>query len=220
MKIIAVCDYIRPEDGDNRTLAVVRALRENTGDDLCFELSAGEWHFYADEAFTETCFESNNDGGEKQVLFPLYNRKNITIDGKGGNWTLHGRLSPFVIDGCENVTVQGITVDVQRPFYTQGKIVRSTPNEMELAIDREAFPYTVEGVNWYPYGDCWKQDLRDRVSLIHVFGAKTQAPIPASPTAFIWVGDGNPYVENLPADLWRANAFETAEGHLDRKSVV
>ncbi|MBE6791893.1 MAG: hypothetical protein E7534_00130 [Ruminococcaceae bacterium] len=214
MKTVSILDYIRPEDGDNRTLAVVRALRENAGDDLRFELGAGEWHFYAADAFTEECFESNNDGGEKQVLFSLHNRKNITVDGKGAVWTLHGRLSPFVIDGCENVTVEGITSDVRRPFYTQGKIVRSAPNEAELAIDTAEYPYTVEGTNWYPYGDCWKQDLRDEVSLIHVFGADTHAPIAGSPTAFIWVGDGNPRVENLPADLWRADASQTPEGNL------
>lgn len=67
MTVISVADYIRPGDGDNRTPAVVRALTENPGDDLCFRLSPGRWDFYAAGAFSEECWECNNDGGQKGV---------------------------------------------------------------------------------------------------------------------------------------------------------
>lgn len=214
MKTIFIREYIRPEDGENRSPAVGRALADNPGDDLVFSFDPGVHHFYEEGTSLTECWESNNDGGYKHVLFPLYRRRHIRLDGGGSEWILHGRISPVVIDECENVTVSRLTGDCPRPFYTQGTILRATREEVELEIDRAAFPYAVRGENLVLYGDGWENDLSDLTVLCQEFSPQTGGPAPGGHTALAKIGEGNPCLENLPAMLWRLRASETPEGHL------
>lgn len=214
MLTVSIADYIRPEDGCNRTPAVVRALQAHPGDDLCFRLTPEQWDFYEDGAFEEVCYESNNDGGLKKVLFSLHGRCRVTVDGAGSRFMIHGRLSAFVVDGCEQITLCNLSSDCQRPFYTQGRVCRSTDSEVELEIDRAEFPFRVCDTNFVPYGDCWENALKDMTPLCQEFDGGMESPAPGSPTAMAWIGEGNPNVENLPAQLWRLFASETPEGHL------
>lgn len=214
MRRIQVEDYIRPEDGENRSPAVARALEENPGDDIAFVFSEGVHHFYEQGASLEECWESNNDGGRKRVIFSLHGRKNIRIEGGGSEWMLHGRLSPVVIDGCENITVSRLAGDCVRPFYTEGRILRASRQAVELEIDRAAFPYTVRGGNFVPLGDVWEDDLSDLTVLCQEFSPVTGGPVPGGHTALAKIGEGEQNLENLPAMLWELRASITPQENL------
>ena len=214
MRLVHVEDYIRPEDGENRSPAAARALAENPGDDISFVFGKGVWHFYEEGASLEECWESNNDGGRKRVICALRGRRNIRLDGGGGEWVLHGRVSPVVIAECGDVTVCRLTGDCVRPFYTQGTILRATQEEVELAIDREGFPFTVRGGNFVPYADAWENDLSGLTVLCQEFSPETGGPVPGGHTALAKIGQGHQNLENLPAMLWVLRASLTPEGHL------
>ena len=76
-------------------LARITALPPEGGT-LRFE--KGEYHFYEADAQTMWLDPSNNQSGEKRVVFPLVGRKNVTIDGWAGvpvrGHELHGAGVP------------------------------------------------------------------------------------------------------------------------------
>ena len=69
-------------------LARIAALPPEGGT-LRFE--KGEYHFYEADAQAMWLDPSNNQSGEKRVVFPLVGRKNVTIDGCGSTFVFHGR---------------------------------------------------------------------------------------------------------------------------------
>ena len=57
------------------------------------------------DIFKKHYFISNNDSGEKPIVFPIISKKNITIDGEGADLIFHGEILPFVIDNSENICI-------------------------------------------------------------------------------------------------------------------
>ena len=45
----------------------------------------------------------NPDGMRKTAIY-LKNKKNIVIDGNGAKVIVHGKMTPMLFDGCENIT--------------------------------------------------------------------------------------------------------------------
>ena len=78
-------------NGKNRTKEVVDALLHTTdGTKLVFE--RGTYDFYADGTYRSYCFIGCNRSGEKRVVFPLLNLKNVTVDGNGSSFVFHDRI--------------------------------------------------------------------------------------------------------------------------------
>lgn len=102
------------------------------GDEIV--LTPGEYHLYEGEMFRAFYYESNCDAGEKHIAFYLKNKKNITIDGQGANLICHGRVSPFLLDGCENVTIKNLSVDYNVAFYMEWQVIKSARGEMEVRV--------------------------------------------------------------------------------------
>ena len=73
-------------------LARIAALPPEGGT-LRFE--KGEYHFYEADAQTMWLDPSNNQSGEKRVVFPLVGRGNDTMDGCGGTSVFPGKAFPF-----------------------------------------------------------------------------------------------------------------------------
>ena len=55
--------------------------------------------------------------------FVMRGLKNVTIDLGGAKFVLHGRIMPFAVFDCENVTFRNFSIDYDRPFYTQGTVI-------------------------------------------------------------------------------------------------
>jgi hypothetical protein len=53
---------------------------------------------------------SNNQSGEKRVVFPLSGRRNVTIDGCGSTFVFHGRTFPFAATNGTGLTLRNFTV--------------------------------------------------------------------------------------------------------------
>jgi hypothetical protein len=85
--------------------------------------------------------------------------KNITIDGQGAEFIIHGRTAPFVIENCENITLRNFAIDWDRPMVTQGEFVAVTDNYVDLKIDKVQYPYVIEDGKVFYIGEGWKTDL-------------------------------------------------------------
>lgn len=169
-------DYIRA--GEKGVLAAVgRALEElQSGDTLL--LGAGIHHFYAEGTQKRYYCISNNDKGEKQIVFPLLYRENITIDGEGAELIFHGEILPFVLDSCKEVCIKNLKIDYAAPMYVQAKIVHAQKDYYELQFDKDEFDYRVkDGKIWICGKDGeWEKEFRHCLTIEMDGNKKSPSP--------------------------------------------
>lgn len=107
----------------------------------CLELCAdgvffpgNEYHFYPEGTIEKYCFISNNDEGLKRIVFYLNGLRNFTLAGNHCKFIFHGRLSPVVAEHCENLTIQGITIDFATSFAEECEIVAVEDGMTEIRL--------------------------------------------------------------------------------------
>lgn len=111
-----------------------------------------------DALLKKTLYISNNDVSEKSILFYMEDKKNIELDFHDSSITFNGRITPFVINNCENVTIKNLTVDYDRPFFSQGEIVQSTQDFFVLKFN-PCFPYRVQNSELIFTADNWEENI-------------------------------------------------------------
>ena len=79
----------------------------------------------------------------KQIIFLLEKIENLTIDGNGSTFIFTDRLFPFALLNCKNITLKNFIIDFSFCRYCQGTVLSSDENSFELAIDRQAFQYSI-----------------------------------------------------------------------------
>lgn len=135
-----VFDTSVAEDASPHVLARILQAEEKPISEIKFE--KGTYHFYPDKAFEAFCNISNHDDVLARTAFPLFNMKNLTIDGQGSTFIFHGRMIPFLIDNCENIKLTNLSIDWDVPFHSEGLIV---------ARDEEKGTFDLEISDDYPY---------------------------------------------------------------------
>lgn len=172
-------------DATPGVIQALKACKDNVASELIFE--KGEYHFFPDEGVDRYCFVSNNDEGLKRVIFPIEDIKNLTIDGQGSLFVFHGFTNPFLVDKSSQITFKNFSVDVSRPFHSEGIILESKPNELDLRIP-EQFPYKiVNNILVFTEGDAEKDDRKTTVSkeAIYNYGSLLEFDTEKRETAFM-----------------------------------
>ena len=80
---------------------------------------------------------------QKNIIFLLDKIENLTIDGNGSTFMFTDRLFPFALLNCRNITLKNFIIDFSFCRYCQGTVLNSDENSFELAIDRNAFQYSI-----------------------------------------------------------------------------
>ncbi len=62
--------------------------------------------------------EENPDGMRRTAIY-VKKGKNVVVDGNGATLLIHGVMTPFIFDGCENITLKNITIDYARPTMSE-----------------------------------------------------------------------------------------------------
>lgn len=178
-------EYVKKTSEKDVTLATVLAVNDcQDGDTLC--LGGGELHFYPRYAMEKEYYISNNDFGVKAIAFLLQNRKNFTIDGEGATLLFHGKMLPFVIDGCEDITIRNVTIDYAEPMYFEGVITDSGEDFVEMVYDESRFHVDIQEGAFRFFGEGW-ENVREYV-LVNEFDPIYKGPVPKSPTYFAHLG--------------------------------
>ncbi len=130
----------------------------------------GRYDFYPDLASEKYIFTSNNDEGLKRIAFLLEGFAGLEIDGQGSEFFFHGYICPFVIDGSKNISLRNFSVDWERTFHSEGKVLSVDKDGMELQFS-DQYPYKIDngmlvfqdkkGVE-YPYGNLLEFDPAKR----------------------------------------------------------
>ena len=111
---------------------------------------------------TNTARKSENRNGQRKVAIYLKNKKNIVINGNGATIMIHGKMTPFLFDNCENITVKNLVVDYYCPTMSEFTVLENNNGFCKIKINDECL-YEVKrnnlifkgetGLNGKPY---WK----------------------------------------------------------------
>ena len=93
----------------------------------------------------------NPDGIRYSALY-LKNKRNVTIDGNGATVMIHGKMTPFLFDACENITVKNLTVDHACPTMTEFTILSNDHGVCEIRFHPDC-RFRVEGNRLYFCGE-------------------------------------------------------------------
>lgn len=129
---------------------------------LFFEINDGEtivlekdkvYHVRHEDSFefegyycTNTAKQHENPNGLRRTAMYLKNKKNIIIDGNGAFVIVHGKMTPFLFDKCENITVKNLTVDYACPTMSEFKVVSNENGVCIIKINPECL-FRIEGNN-------------------------------------------------------------------------
>ena len=120
-----------------------RAAAEKLKDGETLEIPRGEYHFSPDGSCRMWLDPSNNGSGWKNVVFPLAGRRDVTIDGNGSLFVLHGRTFPFAVTNCRNVTLRDFTITTRYPSCAGFRVVKKDAKGFEIQLDEGVCPYRV-----------------------------------------------------------------------------
>lgn len=132
-----------PDDGNDDSHAVREAL-----DDLrkmkhraILYFPPGKYDFFSDSAsvvhYPVTAVHNQWDF---VTPFHLDGHKDLTIDGGGATFIMHGRMTPFVINACRNVKVTRLSIEHVRPSVFELKVVEKGNAEIVYeAIGNDQF---------------------------------------------------------------------------------
>lgn len=84
-------------------------------------------------------YPSNNDGSVKDIAFLIKDEQDVVFDGQGQTFTFDDGVSPFVLDGCKNVTIKNFNVDYKYPQHLEGDVVEVKERSFLLKM-RDGFP--------------------------------------------------------------------------------
>ncbi|MEN1680517.1 MAG: right-handed parallel beta-helix repeat-containing protein [Planctomycetota bacterium] len=123
--------------GADATPALRRAV------EACLEAGArtlvippGEWHLWPDLAFERTLAVANNDPGVKRIVLLLEGLRQFTVEAEGVGLVCHGQMIPISAEGCDGLTLKGLSINWRRPFNFQGEVVavHASENAFDLRV--------------------------------------------------------------------------------------
>ena len=103
----------------------------------------GRYDFWAEGAASHFVSCSNNDSGNKPVVFDLASRAQLEIDGQGAQFIFHGGVLPLWLSGSRQVTLRNFSVDWEKPYLLELSITRSSADEADMTV-RPGYDYSVK----------------------------------------------------------------------------
>ncbi len=145
------------------------------------------YHIMQDDSFefegyfcTNTAKRHENPKGLRRTAMFLKNKKNIVIDGNGATVMVHGKMTPFLFDNCENITVKNLTVDYACPTMTEFRVLKNENGVCTIKINPDCL-FRVEENNliWQGENDkngnpYWEDLYNGNKRYIKVFNPVTE----------------------------------------------
>lgn len=135
---------------DNKTLFESGKYYVFEGEKLIFNLS--DTKKLTDKVYTSL---SEFNFGCLDTAIHLKNLKDVTLDFSGATLYLKGRIQPFIIENCENITVKNVKVEYDRSFYTELEVLGNEGDELYVK-EKEKFPVKIENGYLIPYSETWE----------------------------------------------------------------
>lgn len=126
---VYLADYLKEGQAEKDAMPAIRealaVCRETNATKLV--LPEGTLRIWPDLAYEKYQFISNNTESIKRIAFDLEGMDDFTVEGQNTLLLFTGFISPFSLEGCENVTVKDLSIDYTRTFHSEG-IIEATGN--------------------------------------------------------------------------------------------
>ena len=141
----------------------------------------GRYDFWPDQAeehvyyISNTSTEKEYPSKKQRAGLYLKGLKNITIEGNNSTFIFHGKMISWIMDNCENIRIQNLKIDYERPGMSELTIVEATPQYVIGNVHPDAkFDIIDNTLEWY--GEKWVSKnfhaiLVDTVKDINVYSS-------------------------------------------------
>lgn len=127
--------------------------------DILFLKKNKTYHVRQDDSFefegyycTNTAKKDENPNGMRRTAMFLNKKKNVVIEGNGASVIIHGKMTPFLFDKCDNITVRNLTVDYACPTMSEFSVTSYENGEYILKINPE-WLFRIEDNNLIWHGE-------------------------------------------------------------------
>lgn len=86
---------------------------------------------------SNTAKQNENSNGLRRSAIFLNNKRDIVIDGNGATVLVHGKMTPFLLNECENIKIKNLTVDYACPTMSEFKVEKNENGTCILKINPE-----------------------------------------------------------------------------------
>ncbi len=128
---------------------------------------------------SNTAKKDENPNGTRYTAIYLKEKKNITIDGNGACVLVHGKMTPVLLDRCENVTIKNLTIDYACPTMSEFKVLKSENGICDIKINDDCL-YRIDGNELFWVGEndkngkpYWEDSYHGNKRHIKVFDPET-----------------------------------------------
>jgi polygalacturonase len=151
----------KPNSFTDATASVKKAIEATKAQPISvLNFPKGRYDFWPDSA-TETQYYISNTSSEEEfpvkkqkVGLYLKDLKNVTLEGNGSVFVFHGKMITWVIDGSENIRLQNISVNYERPGMSEMTLQEITPSSVTASIHPDSKFAIIDGrLEWY--GEKW-----------------------------------------------------------------
>ncbi len=101
---------------------------------------------------SNTAKRDENPLGVRYTAMFLQEKRNIIIEGNGATVMVHGKMTPFVFDRCENITIRNLTVDYACPTMTEFEVLTNKNGVCDIRINPDC-RFRVDGNDLYWCGE-------------------------------------------------------------------
>lgn len=124
--------------------------------------------------------QDENPYGLRYSAIFLKNKKNIIIDGNGATIMVHGKMTPLLFYGCENITVKNLKIDYAVPTMTEFTVVDKNSDVITIRINDDCY-WRVEDDKLFWHGEknqngdfYWENECNAPKRYIKVFDPETK----------------------------------------------
>ncbi len=160
MKTVRLSEHgILPNTDITSTLSL---LFEQNKENTEFVFEDADYYFSPRDAKRVDFRISNSDVMPFRTLaIFMQGMKNCTLRGNGARLWLSGQMQVFTLDHCENVRLEGFTVNWKKPLAAEGRVLAKNGVEIDVFVNPQLFPHRFVNDNlefdtgadeWYPYG--------------------------------------------------------------------
>ena len=117
------------------------------------------YHVYQDDSFesegyycSNTAKKDENPTGLRFSTIYLKDKKDIIIDGNGAKILVHGKMTPILLDRCENITIKNLEIDYARPTMSEFTVISGKTDEYTIKINKECL-FEIEDNTLYWHGE-------------------------------------------------------------------
>ncbi|RED60344.1 right-handed parallel beta-helix repeat-containing protein [Cohnella lupini] len=153
----------RPDSGEDATIPMQLALEAASRSEspVVLDCPMGRYDFYPANAtrkvyyISNTASEEENADVTKTIALYLQGQKNLTLEGKGSSFIVHGKQTMMVLDDCERIELRNFNFDYARPTMAEMTVELSGAGFLEARVHPDS-RYEITDGKLYWIGDGWR----------------------------------------------------------------